>query len=172
MNSTISFYFSDKENTLNVAKRISLTEEESLVNDVVNALIDSDGIYYPSRKDYYIWSMILGKYTDFNFDNHTANEICALIDDSDLKTRLLNVISEAQLRRIICSIDELINFRLNEHPLKGTMAVIKSSLIDGKGAIQKMITDENFRSKLTEYINTGDQAAFVSAVNDAAYGNT
>lgn len=169
MNSTISFYFNDKENTLNVVKRISLTEEESLVSDVVDALVDNDSVYHPSRKDYYIWSMILGKYTDFNFDNYTANEICALIDDSDLRAHLLNVISEAQLRRIFCSIDELVSFRLNEHPLKGVAAVIKSSLIDGKGAIQKMISDENFRSKLTEYINTGDQAAFISAVNDAAY---
>lgn len=171
MNSTISFYFHGKDLVLNVENRISLTEEESLVESVVNALFDEKNVYHPSRKDYYLWSMILGKYTDFNFDDYTANEICAIIDDSDMKARLEESISAGQLRRMHCSIEGLISVRLNEHPLKGVMAIIKSALSEGSDAVQKLFTDENFRSKLTEYINAGDQAAFISAVNDAAYRN-
>lgn len=169
MNSKISYQFNDEYIELEVNARISFAEEEEIVDGVVGALFDDKGVYHPSRMDYYFWSMILGKYTNFDFDKYSANEIYAIIDDSDIKACLHNVVSINQLHRMQCSIEELVDARLNEHPLKGVLKILKDTLTDGSNAIQKIILDENFRSKLTEYINNNNQEAIIDALNDAAY---
>ena len=169
MNSKITYRYNNEDIELGVNSRITFSEEEDLVNSVAAALFDEKGVYHPSRMEYYFWSMILGKYTDFDFDKYSANDIYAIIDDSDIKNRLYDVVSINQLNRMQCSIDEIVDARLNEHPLKGVLSVMKDTLADGSGAIQKILLDENFRSKLTEYINNNDQAALVGALNDAAY---
>ena len=46
---------------------------------------------------------------------------------------------------------------------------IRNIMGDGAGALKKIVEDENFRTKLTEYINAGDKAALVGALNSAAY---
>lgn len=169
MNSKITYNYNGEDFELEVNERISFSEEEDLVEEVAAALFDDKGVYHPTRMDYYFWSMILGKYTNFDFEKYSANEIYAIIDDSDLKSRLHDVISNNQLHRMQCSIDEMIDARLNEHPLKGVLETLKNTFTDGSSVIQKILADESFRSKLTEYINNGDQAALVGALNDATY---
>ncbi len=171
MNSTISYIFNGENHSLEIIKRISFSEEESLINEVVSALFDDNGVYCPSRFDYYFWSMILGKYTSFNFDDYSANEIYAIIDDSNIKKVLSEFISDSQLRRMQYSIDEMIQVRLNEHPLKGAMNAIQTIMLEGSDAFKKILSDESFRNQLTEYINNGDQATLIGALNNAAYKN-
>lgn len=171
MNSTISYIFNGDNYNLEIMKRISFSEEESLINEVVSALFDDKGVYYPSHFDYYFWSMILGKYTNFNFDDYSANEIYAIIDDSNIKKTLSDFISDSQLHRIQGSIDKMIQMRLNEHPLKGVMNVIQTIMLEGSDAFKKILSDESFRNQLTEYINNGDRATLIGALNNAAYKN-
>lgn len=170
MNSKISYMFNNETRELNVIDRISFSGEEEIVNAVSEAMFDESGKYCPSRFDYYFWSMILGKYTDFDFDLFSANEIYALIDDNDtLMESLRDAISRKQLDRMHASVWRIVEARLHEHPLKGIMSDIKNAMTDGSGVLRRLIEDDDFRSKLTEYINTGDKAALVGALNDAAY---
>jgi hypothetical protein len=169
VNSKVSYVFKNEDHELEVKSRITFSEEEDLINSVVQALFDENGVYHPSREDYYFWSLILGKYTNFDFDKYSANEILAIIDDSNIKDRLFDIISGSQFRRMQCSITEIVNARLNEHPLKGFLIILRDIFADGSGAIQKLLSDESFRSTLTEYINNNDKAALVNALNDAAY---
>ena len=169
MNSKITYMFNNETRELNVNRHISFSHEEEIVDAVSTAMFDENGKYYPSRFDYYFWSMILGKYTDFDFDQYSANEIYTLIDSEVFIEDLKDIISKKQLERMQVSVWKIVEARLHEHPLKGIMSEIKKAMIDGSGVLQQIVEDDQFRTKLTDYINTVDRAALVGALNGVAY---
>lgn len=151
MNSTIKFMFDDKEIALNAKHRIGFVEMEEIIDTIVDGVFDN-GRYMPSRFDYYYYACILSKYTDFDIEQYSTDDIYKIADDGRFEHAIIDAIGEAQLCTIRKSAELCIAAKLNEHPFKGLIDELKKQISNGGDIINKLMNDSEFKNTLTKYV--------------------
>lgn len=166
MNSTIKFMFDDKEIVLNAKHRISFVEMEEIIDTIVDGVFDN-GRYMPSRFDYYYYACILSKYTDFDIEQYSTDDIYKIADDGAFECAINDVIDANQLATIYRSANLCIEAKLNEHPLKSTIDKLNSLMNNGNDIIHLLANNEQFRTTLKKYIAKEDDMKIIKAFDSA-----
>lgn len=133
--------FEYKDMKIFVKDRISYKILEGIIEAIVDACF-VDGKYMPYRKDFFIWYMILKYFTDIDIDNIDPDSVYKMIDDYRFTDGITGIISQRQYYRICDSVDELIDVRLNESPIKQTIVKV-NELIEAVKNVIDSLGDEN-----------------------------
>lgn len=147
---TFTYHFNEKEYPVNVKERISMDEENTLVEYVVQHSFGDTGKYSAILRDVYTWITILTMYTDFNLNDFDGPQREAIIDDSEMHVNLIRAINTAQFDRIMNEIDRRIDEKLNVNPLTDILIALKNIITDGAESARKLMNDEAFVNAVKE----------------------
>ena len=147
---TFTYRFNEKEYPVNVKERISMDEENTLVEYVVQHSFGDTGKYSAILRDVYTWITILTMYTDFNMNDFDGPQREAIIDDGEMPVNLIRAINTAQFDRIMNEIDRRIDEKLNVNPLADVLIALKNIIADGAESARKLMNDEAFVNAVKE----------------------
>lgn len=147
--------------TINVKHRIHFRDVEEIINSIVDGVFE-DNEYTPSRYDYYLFYMIVANYTDLDLTQFDADEIYELLEEENgIYQKISNYISNVQIQTILSSADKLINYRLNENPMKRVLDKVYS-LIDSFDSFASNLNDNpNMIADILSLINAEDKDKIV-----------
>lgn len=147
---TFTYRFNEKEYPVNVKERISMDEENTLVEYVVQHSFGDTGKYSVILRDVYTWITILTMYTDFNMNDFDGPQREAIIDDGEMRSNLAIAINSVQFERMMSEIERRINEKLNVNPLADVLIALKNIIADGAESARKLMNDEAFVNAVKE----------------------
>lgn len=149
MNLSIMHIINGKDVEFGIVNRVSISKMEAVISFVVENVFP-EGIYMPARFDYYLWLGVIATFTDFDVSEYSQDELYDLFDDKRFTDKIRDAISQVQFERIEKSARELIEIRLNKHPLDDVCAKFTNLLNNINENINNLFKDEDWANEVKE----------------------
>lgn len=152
MNCSIVHNFKGKELVINLKQRVHFSDVENIIDGIVEGVF-SDGVYIPSRFDYFYWYLILAQYSDMDLEIYDADEFYELIEDEEFLDKIRSSISSTQVYKIKIYATKLVELKLNEHPLKSIVDNFISTIGDAKALLNEIESKPELLDGILNYIS-------------------